>query len=326
MRSRLLTAGLVAALTALGMSAAAQAPAPAPGGVPPGVPPAGGSNAIFIPPPSADAPPPSSDPRNFEGLYSGAAGGFGGGGGGRGGPGGGPGGGPPTGNPPGGAPGGAPGFGGGGPPGGAPGGAPGFGGGPRGGGVDYTAAAQERVNKRRALQQQSKEEPPPSFYCRPYANIAAVAEPIFPTKVVQTRNRLVFFPEEGGGYWEIHIDGVHPQGKALVPTYNGDSIGHWEGDTLVVDVIGFNGKSWIDNAAGPNSTKTHVTARIQKIEGGRKLEVKSQIEDPDTYLKPITRTATLQWNPELQLGEFACEESIGIGAYPAQRAAGFSEN
>jgi hypothetical protein len=190
----------------------------------------------------------------------------------------------------------------------------------------YTAAAQARVNKRSALRQKGEEEPPPSFYCRPYANVSSIAEPIFATKVVQTRNRLVFLPEEGGGYWEIHIGGKHPQGKALVPTYNGDSIGRWEGDTLVVDVIGFNGKSWIDNMAGPNSTKTHVTAWIRKIDGGRKLEVKYQIDDPETYLKPLTRTSVLQWNPVLQLGEFACEDSIGIGSYPAQRAAGFSEH
>lgn len=283
MRSRLLSASVLAAfVTMLGMTAVAQPPGPPPGGPPPGGPPPGGppagSDAIFIPPPSADAPPPSPDPRNFEGMYSGA------------------------------------------PPDMGPGGFFGQ------GKVEYTAAAQARVNKRRELGRQGQEEPPPSFYCRPYANVNAVAEPIFPTKVVQTRNRLVFFPEEGGRFWEIHIDGKHLQGKALVPTYNGDSIGRWEGDTLVVDVVGFNGKSWLDNAAGPNSTKAHVTAWIKKIDGGRKLEMKYQIDDPDTYLKPLTRTATLQWNPELPLGEFACEESIGIGAYPAQRAAGFSED
>lgn len=274
--------------TLASMTAAAQAPMPGgpppgafpggppPGGAPaPGGPPPGGPDGIFIPPPSADAPPPSSDPRNFEGMYSGAPLSFGPGG--------------PN------------------------------------AGVEYTAAAQARLNKRRQLLEQSQEEPPPSFYCRPYANINAIAEPIFPTKVIQTRNRLVFLPEEGGGYWEIHIGEQHPQGKALVPTYNGDSIGHWDGDTLVVDVVGFNGKAWLDSA-GPQSPQTHFTAWIRKIEGGRKLEVKYRIEDPATYVKPLERTAAMQWNPELQLGEFACEESIGIGAYPAQRAAGFSKD
>lgn len=282
MTSKVLSAGWVAAtVTVLNMSAVAQSPPPGgppPGAPPPGAlpggPPPGGPNAIFIPPPSADAPPPSTDPRNFEGMYFGAPLNF-------------------------------------------------SAGGP--GGAEYTAAAQARTDKRRQLMAQGQEEPPPSFYCRPYANVNAVAEPIFPTKVIQTRNRLVFLPEEGGGYWEIHIDSEHPSGKALVPTYNGDSIGHWEGDTLVVDVIGFNGKLWLDNA-GPQSTKTHITAWIKKIDGGRKLEMKYQVDDPATYLKPVMHTAALQWNPELSLGEFACEESIGVGAYPAQRAAGFSKD
>jgi hypothetical protein len=265
------------------------------------------SGNMFIKPPSASAPPPSPDPRNFEGTYYGAMLDFGGV--------------PPGGAPPGGAP-----------PGGAP---PGAGAPPSAGGrgvptarpmdVQYTPKAQVRIKRRTELQKQELEEPNPAFFCRPYAHIRNIAQPVFPAKVVQTKNRVVFLTEEGRSVWEIFLDRDHPKGQALVPTYNGHSIGHWEGDTLVVDVLGFNGKSSLDLMAGPNSTQTHLQAWIRKTEGG-KLEVKYQLEDPDVYVgKPPVVSSTLLWNPELHLAEFSCEESIGIGTFPSQRGAGYED-
>jgi hypothetical protein len=268
-----------------------------------GIGPAEAQGTMFIQPPSTNAPPPSSDPRNFEGMYYGAPFNFG--------------------PPPGGAP-----------PGGFPPGAPPPGAGlppspvaplPGAMNVQYTPKAQERVRRRMELQMKKLEEPLPAFFCRPYAHITNIAQPVFPTKVVQTKNRLVFLTEEGRSVWEIFLDRDHPQGKDLVPTYNGHSIGHWEGDTLVVDIVGFNGKNSLDMMAGPNSTQTHVQAWIKKVEDG-KLEVKYQIDDPDVYVgKAPVMTSKLLWNPELHLNEFTCEESVGVGTFPSQRGAGYED-
>jgi hypothetical protein len=189
--------------------------------------------------------------------------------------------------------------------------------------VQYTSKAQERIKRRTELYERQLEEPTPVFFCRPYAHIKNIAQPVYPSKVVQTKNRVVFLTEEGRSVWEIFLDRDHPKGKALVPTYNGHSIGHWEGNTLVVDVVGFNGKYWFEILTGPNSTRAHLQAWIRKIEGG-KLEVKYQLEDPDLFVgKSPMMTSTMLWNPELRLAEVGCEESIGIGSFAAQRGAGY---
>jgi hypothetical protein len=67
------------------------------------------------------------------------------------------------------------------------------------------------------------------------------------------------------------------------PSWYGDSIGHYEGDTLVVDTIGLNDKTFIDNYRTPHTDKLHVTERWRMIEGGKKLEILLTIDDPETF-------------------------------------------
>jgi len=72
----------------------------------------------------------------------------------------------------------------------------------------------------------------------------------------------------------------------LRPTGYGESVGHYEGDTLVVDTIGLNDKTYIDNWRTPHSDKLHVTERWRLIENGEKLEILITIEDPETFNEP----------------------------------------
>ena len=72
----------------------------------------------------------------------------------------------------------------------------------------------------------------------------------------------------------------------LRPTGYGESVGHYEGDTLVVDTIGLNDKTYIDNWRTPHSDKLHVTERWRLIENGEKLEILIAIEDPETFNEP----------------------------------------
>ena len=88
-------------------------------------------------------------------------------------------------------------------------------------------------------------------------------------------------------FWEINTVGArriymnrsHP--KNIVPTWNGDSVGHWEGDTLVVDTIGFNDKSWLHTGMQPHSEETHLIERIRHITtpAGAFLEIRGKVED-----------------------------------------------
>jgi hypothetical protein len=70
------------------------------------------------------------------------------------------------------------------------------------------------------------------------------------------------------------------------PTGYGESVGHYEGDTLVVDTIGLNNKTYLDNWRTPHSDKLHVTERWRLIEGGEQLEVLITIDDPETFYQP----------------------------------------
>src|SRR5258706_6881274 len=70
------------------------------------------------------------------------------------------------------------------------------------------------------------------------------------------------------------------------PSWYGESIGHYEGDTLVVDTIGLNHKTFLDNYRTPHTDKLHVTERWRLIEDGKKLEILMAIDDPDTFNQP----------------------------------------
>ncbi len=70
------------------------------------------------------------------------------------------------------------------------------------------------------------------------------------------------------------------------PSWYGDSVGHYEGDTLVVDTIAMNDKTFIDNYRTPHTGKLHVTERWRLIENGTKLEILMTIDDPDTFNQP----------------------------------------
>jgi hypothetical protein len=171
----------------------------------------------------------------------------------------------------------------------------------------YTPEAAKIAERRTALRKQYKEEVSPFFLCRPYQNFTSIAQAIFPFRVVQTRNRLVIMVEEGRGVWEIYLDRSHPASPTR--TYNGHSVGRWEGDTLVVDTTGFNGKQWLDLLSGPQSTDTHVYTRIRKLPTG-KLEFDVRMEDPKTFATPRLVKFEAEWHPEAMLVESNCEEGL----------------
>src|ERR1041384_2632813 len=89
----------------------------------------------------------------------------------------------------------------------------------------------------------------PEGYCLPPGGPRLMATP-YPMEIVQLpeQKRILMTFEGATHIWrEIYMDGrAHPTGDALNPTYLGHSVGHWEGDTLVVDVVGFNEATWID--------------------------------------------------------------------------------
>jgi len=97
--------------------------------------------------------------------------------------------------------------------------------------------------------------------------------------------------------------------KITEPLWYGDSIGHWEGDTLVVDTIGFNDKFWFDMAGHPHTTQLHVIERYHRRDFGN-LEVEVNIIDPETYSKPWVQHRLATLAPEVDdLLEYVCNEN-----------------
>jgi hypothetical protein len=123
--------------------------------------------------------------------------------------------------------------------------------------------------------------------------------------IVQNEDEIVQVPEVHTFARHIYLDGrKHPDPDHLLRSVNGHSIGHWEGDTLVVDSIGFTGGGGTPGGGhvGPNS---HLVERFKLLERGRKLSVTFTWDDPSIYLKPHTYELTYYRS---EPGTYAFEE------------------
>lgn len=155
----------------------------------------------------------------------------------------------------------------------------------------------------------------PSNQCMP-AGVPRLGPPSY---ISQTPDHMMFvYPGQGGliatqtSYRMIPMDGrKHTNLQDLDGSYNGEAIGHWEGDTLVVDTIGFNSSTWFDQLGGYfHSENMHVVERFHR--DGNILTWTATVEDPDVLLQPWTTTpryALLNPNPKALLPEsLPCSE------------------
>ena len=132
--------------------------------------------------------------------------------------------------------------------------------------------------------------------------------PARPTYFVQTPKEVLMMWETDHVVRHIYMDVPHSANPK--PSWYGESVGHYEGNELVVDTIGQNGFSFIDNFRTPHGPKLHVVERYRVIDGGKTLETELTIEDPDTLLKPwhvIHRARRV----DQSMQESSCAESGG---------------
>jgi hypothetical protein len=164
------------------------------------------------------------------------------------------------------------------------------------------------------LDQNANEEDPANS-CMP----AGIPRAAIPSFIGQSQTYLIFiYPGQGGliatqtSYRMIPLDGrQHTPLQDLDGTYNGEAIGHWEGDTLVVDTYGFNSSTWFDQVGGYfHSENMHVVERFHR--DGNTLTWTATVNDPDVLLEPWTttpRVALLNPNPKAVLPEsLPCSE------------------
>ena len=132
--------------------------------------------------------------------------------------------------------------------------------------------------------------------------------PPYPLKIVQTPTVVVILFEGNiHSYRQIFLDGrSHPTDPD--PTWYGDSIGKWEGDTLVVDSVGFNDRFWFDFAGHPHTGQLHITERYRRPDLGH-LEEAVTIDDPGAYTKPFTMYGHFPLDPGTEIMEYICNEN-----------------
>ena len=169
---------------------------------------------------------------------------------------------------------------------------------PKGEEIPLNAAGKAEMARR-----ESKDDPEAN--CLP-TGVPRVAP--YPMRMLQTATH-VFILFEGNihSFRQIFVDGrKHPDDPD--PTWYGNSIGHYEGQTLVVDTIGFNDKFWFDFRGHPHSEKLHTIERYTRTNLGT-LKVETTIDDPVYYSKPFTVTFNGRLRPNEELMEYICQEN-----------------
>ena len=168
-------------------------------------------------------------------------------------------------------------------------------------GLPYQPWAADLVKKRRPELGIND----PHTNCMPPNYPRAWAFPEF-QKILQTPDMLVVLHEFNASYRQIFTDG-RALPKDPNPTWNGYSVGHWDGDTLVVDSTGFNEKTEV---SGYHHTEAlHVIERFRRAEFGN-LQYQVTIEDPNVFTGPWTENRTFALRPELEkIDEFVCENN-----------------
>src|SRR5215467_3468935 len=147
----------------------------------------------------------------------------------------------------------------------------------------YQPWAKALVQKR--MSDNSKDNP--DAHCLPMGIMQMDAHP-YPKKIIQTPTELILIYEASGTtVREIFLDGRPlPKKDDVVPWYNGYSVGHWEGDTLVAETTGLMDDGWLDVRGSPLTSEAKLTERFRRLNFGY-LEIKVTIDDPKAYTKPF---------------------------------------
>jgi len=147
----------------------------------------------------------------------------------------------------------------------------------------------------------------PYTRCKPSAGPREVAT-AYGTQFVEfpEMQKIYIFPTGGPRHFrEIWMDGrSHPEN--LKPSYHGHSIGHWEGDTLVVDTVGFNEKMWFDAEGSPHTDQLHLIERFTRLSQER-LQYEITIDDPGAYTQPWSSGFYMDWSSGESF-QFVCQD------------------
>jgi hypothetical protein len=159
--------------------------------------------------------------------------------------------------------------------------------------------------RKQRLAENSKEHP--DAHCLPLNAVQLHSHPQ-PRKIIQTPGLVVILYEANSGIRQIFTDGRPLPRSDAQPWWYGYSTGHWEGDTLVAETVGFRDMGWIDEEGTPITTAGKVIERFRRPNIGT-LEIEITVDDPKTFTKPWTVKLNQRLMPDTELIEFICAEN-----------------
>ena len=147
----------------------------------------------------------------------------------------------------------------------------------------------------------------PDVWCLPLGNQQFNVHS-FPRKIIQNPEVLVILYETHMGIRQIFTDGRPLPNNDPQPWFYGYSVGRWEGDTLVVETIGFKDGGWLDINGSPLSEKARTIERFRRTTYGT-LEIEQTIDDPVNYTRPFTTRLNWRLMPDTEIMEMVCTEN-----------------
>ena len=168
-----------------------------------------------------------------------------------------------------------------------------------------SSAGQEIVSRNAAAMQAGQIMQTAWVSCRPGA-VSTMTMPREKIVILESPDEVTILFEMPRMVRRIRMSASHPQG--LEPGYVGDSVGHWEGNTLVVDTLGFNGYAELDARGQPTSARLHTVERLTPS-GDGSIDIETRIEDSDYYTRPFSIQRSWKKSPARHPFEYDCMEN-----------------
>ena len=143
-----------------------------------------------------------------------------------------------------------------------------------------------------------------------------------PVYFLQTTHEVTIINEGDQQVRHVYMNVAHS--RNVKPSWYGESVGHYDGDELVVDTIGLNDKTYVDNYLTPHTTQLHVVERFRMAEGGKTLQLSITVEDPGAFNTAWSASQTYHRVPQDKMQEAVCAENnvdfFGQGYFPVPEA------
>lgn len=177
-----------------------------------------------------------------------------------------------------------------------------------GGELPYTADGKAAYDKNIAALKSGQLIDAARRYCVPDGVPRILATP-YPFEVIHTPGQTTILYEMNHAIRPVAMDKPLPSDKDLIPYpyYLGHSVGHWDGDTLVVETAGFNDKTFLDATGAPHSDAMKTTERLRKI-GNNQLEDVVTVHDPDMFTRDWSARFVYQQRNNIRIQDYVCGE------------------